>query len=180
MKIEWWKFVPGYDYKYMVSDQGRVLSLNYRRAGIPRLLKPRADEKGYLLVGLCRNGKMKTIKLHRLVAKMFIPNPNNLPEVNHKNEIKTDNRAENLEWCTREYNCNYGTGNERSGRNRINHPAKSKPVSQYNLSCEFVAWYPSMNEARRQTGVKDICSCCRGKLKSAGGFIWRYENRDLY
>ena len=103
---------------YQVSNLGRLMSLNYRNTGRAELLKTSKDKCGYLRVGLFKNGKRKMFSVHRLVAETFIPNPNNLPEVNHKDENKENNfvgtpdnnyKDGNLEWCTREYNMNYGT-----------------------------------------------------------------------
>ena len=106
---EIWRDVEGYEGLYQVSNLGRVKSLNYRRTGKEKILKPIKIKKQYMNVKLCKNGKLKQYMIHRLVAKAFIPNPDNKEQVNHINEIKTDNRAENLEWCDRSYNVNYGT-----------------------------------------------------------------------
>lgn len=103
--IENWKPATGV---YEVSDQGNVRN---RKTG--RLLKQVKNKDGYLQVGLREDGKSKSFRVHRLVAFAFIPNPDNLPQVNHKNEDKTDNRVENLEWCDAKYNSNYGTHNKR-------------------------------------------------------------------
>lgn len=105
---EIWKDIKGYEGKYQVSNYGSVKTLNYRRTGTARLLIPKND-KGYLAVGLYKNGKRKMFLIHRLVAEAFIPNPENLPQVNHIDEDKTNNYVENLEWCTQSYNNNYGT-----------------------------------------------------------------------
>ena len=105
---EIWKPVIGYYGLYEVSNFGRVKSINYNKTGKERLMKQVVNKQGYYQVTLHKNGSMAAKKVHRLVAEAFIPNPNNLPCVNHKNEDKTDNRVENLEWCSIEYNNRYG------------------------------------------------------------------------
>ena len=104
---EIWKDVKGYEGKYLISNTGKVKSLTRNR-----LLKP-VIQKGYMYIHLCKNSKDKAYLLHRLVAKHFVSNPDNLPEVNHKNEDKVNNDASNLEWCDAKYNSNYGTRGER-------------------------------------------------------------------
>ena len=111
---EIWKDIEGYEGKYQVSNLGRVRSLNYHRMGITKLLKARKDKDGYNMAFLVRSGYNRPVGVHRLVAQAFIPNPNNYPCVNHKNEVKDDNRVENLEWCTVRYNTLYGTGVQRT------------------------------------------------------------------
>jgi hypothetical protein len=98
---------------YEVSSEGRVRSLNYNRTNETKILKPAKNECGYLRVGLSKQGKTQKFLVQRLVATMFIPNPQNLPEVNHIDEDKTNNRVSNLQWCTREYNLKYGTRPQR-------------------------------------------------------------------
>ena len=110
MKKEYWKPVVGYEGLYEVSNLGRVKSLKF---GKERILKPQKDTSGYLCVTLCKNNNQCQFKVHRLVAEAFIPNPNNLPQTNHKDECKTNNIASNLEWCDRKYNVNYGTRTKR-------------------------------------------------------------------
>ena len=115
MYIELWKWIPGWEGLYMVSTHGRVKSLKHNKS---KILKPWIDKDGYKRVRLCKNGKCKTYGIHRLVAMAFIPNPHNYPIINHKDENKTNNQYTNLEWCTIQYNSNYGTINERrSGAN---------------------------------------------------------------
>ena len=106
---EIWRDVVGFEGLYKVSNLGNVKSLNYNRTGKEKLMKPQTDGHGYLQVMLYKDGKYKIKKIHRLVAEAFIPNPDNLPCVNHKDENKTNNKEFNLEFCTYEYNNNYGT-----------------------------------------------------------------------
>lgn len=160
--------IKGYEGLYQVSNYGRVRSLNYKRTGEVRVLKAAKDKAGYLQIGLCKNGKQNWRKVHRFVAEAFIPNPDNLPEVNHIDEDKSNNCVWNLEWCTRKYNVNYGTRTEQT----------STPVYQYTKDSVFVKEYPSIREASRQTGINrcNIASCCRGyKYKSAGGYVWSFN-----
>ena len=120
--IEEWRPIVGYEGLYEVSNLGRVRSLDrYVKCGYEayrlqkgKVLSPTKDTNGYLKVVLNCNGKHKSINVHRLVTEAFLPNPDNLPEVNHKDEDKTNNRVENLEWCTRKYNVNFGTARIRS------------------------------------------------------------------
>ena len=163
MKNEEWRDVVGYEGLYQVSDQGRVKSFKWNKE---RFLKPSMDKDGYLLVTLCAGGKRKTLKVHRLVCEAFHENPDNKPQVNHINEIKTDNRASNLEWCTCKQNVNHGSRNERV----------SKPVGQYSLDGKLIKLWPSTMEAERQAGFNhgNISQVANGKYKQAYGCIWRY------
>ena len=113
--IEEWRPVVGYEGLYEVSSYGRVRSLDrfYYRLHKGKVLSPTKDRYGYLTVTLNCNGKSKTIKIHRLVAQAFIENPDNLPQVNHKDEVKSNNCVDNLEWCSAKYNNNFGTRQER-------------------------------------------------------------------
>ena len=110
---EIWKDISGYEGLYQISNLGNVKSLNYSRTGKERILKPGTDKDGYLLVTLYKNRNKRPFKIHRLVAKAFIPNPDNKSDVNHKDENKTNNCVDNLEWMTRMENNNFGTRNER-------------------------------------------------------------------
>lgn len=177
MEAEIWKDIDGYDGLYQISNLGNVRSLKF---GKIKLLKQINDKYGYKKVDLYKDRKTKTCKIHRLVAQAFIPNPNNLPEVNHKDENKSNNCVDNLEWCDRKYNMNYGTAQQRSSCKRINHPSRSKQVLQLTKSGEFVTEYPSICEASRFTELdkSHISKCCRGIKKSFGGFIWKYKNEE--
>ena len=161
---------------YSVTDDGRVFSLNYNREGYKREMKPQKDINGYNRMELSIEGKRKKFKVHRLVSLAFIPNPDNLPEVNHKDECKTNNNVSNLEWCSKSYNINYGTRNERCGEKNLNRKDQSRPVKQFTKDGRFIAEYPSIAEVERQTGYINsyISSCCKGRRKSAYNYIWRY------
>jgi len=150
------------DGKYAVFNDGEIWNIRHGKTGKPRKVKQSKNRDGYL----CFNFNRKLVYAHRLIAECFLLNPNNLPQVNHINEIKDDNRVENLEWCDCKYNNNYGTRNERI----------SKPVYQYTKNGVFVAKYPSTREVERLFGYDSgtISACCRGKRKSAYGYIWSY------
>lgn len=130
------------------------------------------------MVHLRTNNTNKLYSIHRLVAIHFIDNPDNLPCVNHKNEIKTDNRAKNLEWCTHGYNVNYGTGNKRRSKTNRNNTYNTKAVR----CIELRKTYPSVREAERRTGIDNaqISAVCNHKknYKTAGGYHWRYVERS--
>ena len=102
---EIWKNIEGYEGKYQVSNLGRVKSM----IGQEKVLHPKKHRNGHLQIGLHKDKKRKTMYIHRLVAQAFIPKPDNLPCVNHKDENPNNNNVDNLEWCTQKYNCNYGT-----------------------------------------------------------------------
>ena len=175
--MEQWKAVVGFEELYEVSDQGRVKSLNYNHTGKERILKPWKSNNGYLLVNLYKDGRKKMLLLHRLVAGAFIQNPNNLDTVNHKDEVKTNNTVGNLEWMSIKDNNNYGTRNKRMSEAKINNQALSKQVQMFDKSTgELLATFPSTHEADRVTGIAqpNISACCLGKIKSAGGYKWRY------
>ena len=188
--IEQWR-TPIYDGEpyegYKVSNWGKILSLNYNRTGKPELMNPAEDTDGYLRVQLSKNGEYKTCKVHRLVAETFLENPENLPEVNHKDEDKTNNfvflnedgsvdkEKSNLEWKNHRDNCNHGTRNERIGKTSTN-GKQSKKVLQLSLSGELIREWPSIHECGRNGfDFRNVSACCRGERKTAYGFRWMYK-----
>ena len=187
MKGEIWKDITGYEGYYMVSNLGRVKSLErtvrcnrgYKTIH-ERILRTRKTRCGYIIVNLNQDGKMKTHYVHQLVATAFCENQMGYTEVNHINEDKSDNRAENIEWCSRSYNINYGTHNKRSAEKRRNDPNRSKPVIGVDKVTGLIVEFLSISEASRQLGINQgsLCSCLKGKLKSCGGFYWYYSNAD--
>lgn len=188
MKEEIWKDIPNFEGTYQVSNLGRIRSLDRIvecEHGVVRKLSGKIMKLSpgvYLRAHLYKEGKSYLISVHRLVAEAFIPNPDNLPMVNHKDENKHNNHFENLEWCTRQYNINYGSCIEKMRLNQINHIKKSKPVLQYTLDGKFIAEYPSIKEAKRKTGITAqlISNVCRKvkPYKTAGGYIWRYKDGE--
>ena len=157
---EKWLPVVGYEGLYEVSNLGRVRSLP-RNTTKGKILAQQITKFGYLKVALVKNNVPKFFQVHRLVAVSFIPNPNNLPQVNHINENKLDNRVENLEWCTAKYNMNY---------------SNSKRVAQCTKEEKIITIFSSLIEASNQTGFwyGNISRCCLGKRKTAYGYIWKY------
>ena len=171
MQSEIWKDIVNYEGLYKVSNFGRVKSLLF---GKERIIKQITNNKGYSFVNLYKNGTQKYMTVHRLVATAFIENTFNLPEINHKNENKTDNSVKNLEWCTTKYNSNYGTRTKRSSIAKTNGKC-SKKVEQY-LNGTKIAEFPSTNEVKRVLGFSNgyISRCCNGLYKQAYGYQWKY------
>lgn len=172
---EVWRDIEGYNGKYIVSNLGNVRSVAYRTQH--KLLTKVTNYKGYLRVRLPDGLKY----IHRLVAQAFIENPDNLPQINHKNENKTDNRVSNLEWCSSLYNIRYGTGIERRSYKRtlLRNGTSSVPIIQFDLQGNYIAKYPSAREAARQLSLKsssNITKCCKNQRESAYNFKWKYKN----
>ena len=176
---EVWKDVPGYDGLYQVSNKGQVKSMYFHAQkgkgnnlkDNPKILIPSVDSYGYKIVSLCNGDTKKTVTVHKLVAAAFIPNPDNLPCINHIDENKQNNCVENLEWCTVEYNNSYGTKGERTAQ------TLKKKVYQYDQEMNLIAVYDGAIDAEKETGVSrsNICICIKGRAKMAGGFIWKDE-----
>lgn len=158
MEIERFKNIEGYEGLYQVSNLGNVKSLNY---GKERILKPIKNGKGYLQVILCKNGKHKMYQVHRLVATVFLPNPNNLPCVNHKDENSLNNCLYNLEWCTYSYNNSYGTKNQRTiSTRRINDPnneSYQKMISTRRINNPNNECYKKAIKTRRINNPNNEC-----------------------
>lgn len=192
---EIWKEVPSLD-GYLASNFGQVKMLehysNMPNGGVKHhkeKIKPQETSRnGYLRVKCYKDGKMKRYSVHRLVAMAFLPNPNNYPQVNHKDENKSNNTVwvnedgsidqekSNLEWCSSEYNHNYGSRNQRAALKNVN-GKKSKSVLQYDLDGKLIKQYPSIAEATRNGfDGGGIWQCCNNKIKQYKGYIWKYAD----
>ena len=168
---EIWCDIEGYEGLYQISNKGRVKSLKW---GKERILRPMINTSGYYYITLCNDSVKKAFQLHRLVAQAFIPNLYNKPQVNHLDENKLNNSVDNLEWATAKENSNYGSRNERAGN------SLSIPILQYSKSGEFIKKWLGALEVERVLGINNshIIDCCKGRYKSAYGFIWRYKEKD--
>ena len=165
---EKWKPVVGYEGLYEVSNLGRVKSIKFNKEKILSLQK---DKYGYLRSGFRKMGKFKNYFVHRLVAEAFIPNPNNYPIVNHKDENPSNNCAENLEWCTVKYNTNYGSAIFKR-KEKL-----KKTIVQYTLTNTPIKEWRSAKDIEMELGLSHqlIGRCCLNKCKSAYGYIWKYK-----
>lgn len=172
---EIWKDIKDYEGIYQISNFGRIKSL-HNKFGVKQLImKPHKKRNGYYQIRLKNKGTQKDFCIHRLVAQAFIPNPENKSQVNHINENKTDNRVENLEWCTQAYNNTYGTRIQRVKEKM------SKPVYQYSLDGKFIKKYNSLQEASKinKCSMGNISQCCLGNYKQSHGFIWKYSESEV-
>jgi hypothetical protein len=171
---EIWKDIEGYKGLYQISNLGQVKSLNYSNTREIKKLSLCKQSNGYLVCLLYRNGNRKTYKIHRLVAQTFLSNPNNYPVINHKDEDKTNNCVDNLEWCSISYNNAYGTHREKVGN------AHKKEVYQYLLDGTFIKKWGSVRECAKYYNISEgnIASCCRKKIKTCGGYKFSYTTKN--
>lgn len=168
---EEWKDIEGYEGLYQVSNLGRVRSFKQNKSG--HLLKYKSNCWGYFQVGLSKNGKQKLFSVHRLVAEAFIPKVENKNIVNHIDCDKSNNHANNLEWCTQKENVRHSV----KLRHYEHSGAENKPVIMTEKQGAFENKFRSICEAARITGIpqQNISKCCNGKLRSAGGYLWRFQ-----
>lgn len=206
---EVWRDIEGYEGLYQVSSWGNVKSLgngksNNKNYCKERILKAGKAKIGYLYVYLMKDGVGKTCRVNRLVAKAFLPNPSNLPIINHKDENKLNNNVNNLEWCSYSYNNTYNNkakkigeklkGKKQSkehvrkraeklrGRKKSKESVRkrvektSKPIVGVHIFTGEKVFFPSISEASKQLGIShgNICACCKGKRHSAGNYTWHY------
>lgn len=193
--MEEWKEIPIFDGRFLVSNLGRVKqAVRYdsrgRKAGGKVLCLNKRDKDGYCIAQIRCKGEIKYLRVHRLVAEAFVPNPDGKPQVDHINAVRDDNRAENLRWATSKENHNNPISVENNRRaqtgkkmsaesSRKKRDAMSKrPVVQYTVDGAFVAHFEAVIDAAKSLGNRKFCgnisNCCKGKCKTARGFVWRY------
>ena len=163
---EVWKPIEGFETTYLVNNLGQVKSIP-RINTKGKLIKLYAHKSGYLYCCLSQNGKVFNKRVHILVAKAFIPNPYNLPEVNHKDENKSNNNKDNLEWCTKLYNIQYGTGIQK----------RSKPVTGFRDNIPVVKFISTAEAGRNGFNGHHIIECCNGKRKTHKKLTWKYDEK---
>lgn len=181
--MEIWKDIEGYEGLYQVSTLGRVRSFHtYNYSGsTPRILKPRRQPAGYLFVQLSKDKVNTQYTIHRLVASTFIPNPEDLPQVNHKDEDKTNNCVENLEWCTAKYNSNYGTCIKRMSESKKGQCRSAEAIEKFRYSVmkkvmcvETGEIFDSVKSAKEIAHAPGISKVLKGVRETSGGYHWRY------
>jgi hypothetical protein len=185
--MEKWVDIEGFEGFYQVSDLGRVRSVDrvvvgrfgdYKAKG--RVLAQKDNGYGYLRVVLAKNGRMSNKYVHRLVASTFIGNPLNLEEVNHKDENKSNNKADNLEWCTSSYNINYGERSKKAveTKNRRKSIGAERAVLKLSKNGDVLEEYKSVKSAAQKNGVfrANINKCCNGQYSQTGGFMWKFKD----
>ena len=155
--LEEMRDIPEYEGLYAATTDGQIYSYRSKK-----YLKPWINNSGYLQVGLCKDGTRKIYLAHRLIAETYLPNPQNLPAVNHIDEDKSNNALQNLEYCDAKYNCNFGTRNEK--------------LSKRVICVETEIIYSSIREAAKAVDIvpSNISNCLAGRRKTAGGYHWKY------
>lgn len=174
-----WKDVPGYEGLYKVSDRGEIRS----ECGLwgAHYIDGFSQKNGYMKVALYKNKKKKTFQIHRVVASAFLENPYKKEQVNHKDGNKKNNCVTNLEWCTQSENqihaFKMGLNRGRKGEENV----RSRSIIQYDKNMNKIAEWGCMSTAQEKLGinVSNICNCCKGKIKSIGGFVFKYKEELL-
>lgn len=172
---EIWKDIPEYENIYQASNFGNIKSIKRNI-----ILKPIIRNDGYLFVNLSKNGKSKPIKIHKIIAKTFLNNLYNYPVINHKDGNKSNNKVDNLEYCSQSYNLKeaYRIGIRKANKTNV---GKRKKILQINKNGKIINEWNSIKEASIQLHIKDsnISQVCKNKRNYAGGYIWRYVNEKI-
>lgn len=167
-----YKPVVGFENFYLVNKIGDIVTLRNKNGKFGNKLKPYKDKDGYLRVKLYNENKSIWIGVHKVVAMAFLENPNNYDIVNHKNYIRDDNRADNLEWCNQRKNVEWSIQHYKG----VNH----KPIIRIDKFGN-AKLYNSLSQASKECGVSvsNICNCCKNKRKTAGGYVWKYSEVEI-
>ena len=177
---EVWKDIPGYEGLYQVSNRGNVRSLNWNGTKTTKNINQKPHKNGYRQVLLSKDGVRKMFTVHRLVALVFIPNPNELPQINHIDEDKTNNDVSNLEWCSAQYNVRYSIQRRSPRTEKSTRKSKyhNKAIAQLSFDDEIIRVWQGTSELRSsgQLSVPDILRCCRGERKTTSGFKWQFAD----
>lgn len=168
MVEEIWKDVEGFEGLYQVSSLGRVKRLKGKHCKQDRILS-QSTLRGYRHLTLKNDSKQRTVQVHRLVAETFIPNPDNLPTINHRDENPSNNCVENLEWCTQKYNCNYGNRNSKIGEKSI-----KRPIMQLFADGTIKVWESAREAGRYGYDHNSVYRCCAGIRKTYKQCKWQY------
>ena len=189
---EIWKDIKSYEGLYQISNTGKIKSLerykdNHSKKQLvkEKIRRQIISKTGYYTCMLTKNGNLKLFKVHRIVAEAFIPNPNNYPIINHIDGNKLNNNVSNLEWCSYSHNEkeDYKLGlikNNTYGLKKYTDNLKKK-IKQYDLKGNFLKEWNSVSEIKKELNYEttNICSCCKGKRKTAYGYIWKYAECDI-
>lgn len=165
--MEIWKDIPGYEGVYLVSNKG-----NIKRISTNKILKPYENKRnGYLTINLSNKGR-KNLRIHRIVAKAFLPNPNNKPYINHIDGNKKNNNITNLEWCTQKENVDHAIKvlgvDHKKGIEKTHEKSKKKVIRSDGKI------YSCIQEAKQEFPNAHIVEVCQGKLKTTKGYGWKY------
>lgn len=184
--IEIWKDIEGYEGMYQVSNMGRARSLDRVKPNSGGQIAkghilPHSDNgHGYQFVSLWKFNKGRRFYVHRLVASAFVPNPNNFPIINHKDEDKSNNRYDNLEWCTQKYNINYGSRKRRAKESFIAN-GNNRPIDVYDMKGTFLKTVDCSNEVCKEIGInrRGLYLACQGVTKSYKGYRFAFHGESL-
>ena len=181
LKNEKFKDILYYNGRYQISNYGRVKSMFYNNKQVSlkkeKILKNTIRKGTYYCVSLYKNNKLESKNVHRIVAETFLANKNNYKYVNHIDENKLNNRIDNLEFCTAKYNCNFGNRNKKISLNSLSKPkTRFEKIIQFDKKGNFIKKYDNLCIAEKETKIRHIRECCNKQRKSAGGYIFIYED----